>query len=766
MKEEGGGLGTMLGLNPGLRDGAGHPFPGLIPGFRGIPGVLGPHGTNGNHLNGPHPPPATPPLPNMWPFIFNHISNLLPQLSIARMDPLSQVFSLRWNHHQANMLNVFDKLLQSEAFCDVTLACDGGSLKCHKIVLAASSNYFQKLFMDNSSEHPIVFLKDVKAVQVRAILDYMYKGEVSVAQDELPSLLRVAELLKVKGMIEEHRESKEHRASREGREHPRTSTPDIAPPNSIAPPIVSTNGGEPVPTSGSISAPPPTLTPTSNPISHPPGAGIGPNFRPFLPAPASSTPPFPMWPMPGLFPGAHNLFNHRDERKDLSPGPPKDRHKMSSGSSSDKEVPLPPLIPREGSEGETKPGYERHNGDPESHNYPDPRNPYHSEKSPKPGAGHGYGGHQGGKLEGIAGYVPAQRLEWKRYKQYTRNDIMAAIEEVKKGKSALQVSKKFNIPSRTLYDKVKKMGITTGRQQQRKSMNSNFNAAYSAAFPSMNMMSPMNHMPESMPMDNPYKNLMDRIKEVREDEDSRDTRDPGGHPEDRDIHRAKDPGVSPSEKKKDLGPMPFSILPPHMLNMMERIKCENVGKDSRDDRELEQRESSPMNLSSEREDNKRGSEGSFPQSPSPSSGEMTSPSNCQNSPSSGIHHDSYDRNHSGSTHHNERYTEQDNKSPPHGSQAKLDIRAQFLADLRRLGDNHRSGPQSPESIDVVASTHPQVGSDYMSGNQDNLPPRKRKVSQEVDVDSSPPGPKLNLQDHKVGGGLNGVDGRDNSTVVN
>ena len=35
---------------------------------------------------------------------------------------------------------------------------------------------------------------------------------------------------------------------------------------------------------------------------------------------------------------------------------------------------------------------------------------------------------------GIANYVPSQRLEWKRYKQYTRNDIMAAIEEVKSGK--------------------------------------------------------------------------------------------------------------------------------------------------------------------------------------------------------------------------------------------------------------------------------------------------------------------------------------------
>ena len=46
------------------------------------------------------------------------------------------------------------------------------------------------------------------------------------------------------------------------------------------------------------------------------------------------------------------------------------------------------------------------------------------------------------------------------YKQYTRDDILAALEEVKKGKSALQVSKQFNIPSRTLYYRAKKIGIT------------------------------------------------------------------------------------------------------------------------------------------------------------------------------------------------------------------------------------------------------------------------------------------------------------------
>ena len=56
------------------------------------------------------------------------------------------------------------------------------------------------------------------------------------------------------------------------------------------------------------------------------------------------------------------------------------------------------------------------------------------------------------------------------YKKYTRSDILAALEEVKKGKSALQVSKQFNIPSRTLYDRAKKMGITTIRNMKKKSV--------------------------------------------------------------------------------------------------------------------------------------------------------------------------------------------------------------------------------------------------------------------------------------------------------
>lgn len=80
----------------------------------------------------------------------------------------------------------------------------------------------------------------------------------------------------------------------------------------------------------------------------------------------------------------------------------------------------------------------------------------------------------------------SQKPEWKRYKQYTRNDIMSAIECVRNGMSALQASRKFGVPSRTLYDKVKKLGITTGTPRNRSSSKRDSGAgpsSSSAAFP-------------------------------------------------------------------------------------------------------------------------------------------------------------------------------------------------------------------------------------------------------------------------------------------
>ncbi|XP_042880170.1 protein bric-a-brac 1-like isoform X5 [Penaeus japonicus] len=114
-------------------------------------------------------------------------------------------FLLKWNNHQNNFVEVFSFLRTQDAFVDVTLACDGKTFSAHKVVLSACSPYFQTLFQTNPCKHPIVFLKDVKGQELEALIEFIYKGEVSVSQSELASLISTAENLKIKGLAEPER---------------------------------------------------------------------------------------------------------------------------------------------------------------------------------------------------------------------------------------------------------------------------------------------------------------------------------------------------------------------------------------------------------------------------------------------------------------------------------------------------------------------------------------------------------------------------------
>ncbi|TGZ32703.1 Uncharacterized protein DBV15_00945 [Temnothorax longispinosus] len=105
-----------------------------------------------------------------------------------------QQFCLRWNNYQTNLTNVFDQLLQSESFVDVTLACDGHSVKAHKMVLSACSPYFQALFFDNPCQHPIVIMKDIKWPELKAAVEFMYKGEINVSQEQIGPNIVVPEI--------------------------------------------------------------------------------------------------------------------------------------------------------------------------------------------------------------------------------------------------------------------------------------------------------------------------------------------------------------------------------------------------------------------------------------------------------------------------------------------------------------------------------------------------------------------------------------------
>lgn len=50
-----------------------------------------------------------------------------------------------------------------------------------------------------ADKQAFIFLKDVSFPDLKALVDYMYKGEVNVAQEHLTSFLQTAEALDIKG---------------------------------------------------------------------------------------------------------------------------------------------------------------------------------------------------------------------------------------------------------------------------------------------------------------------------------------------------------------------------------------------------------------------------------------------------------------------------------------------------------------------------------------------------------------------------------------
>jgi len=114
----------------------------------------------------------------------------------------TEKFCLRWNDFEANISGAFRELREDKDFFDITLACDDEQVEAHKVILSACSPFFRTVLKRNKHQHPLVYLKGVRYTDLLSVLNFMYHGEVNVAQEELNSFLAVAEDLKVKGLTQ------------------------------------------------------------------------------------------------------------------------------------------------------------------------------------------------------------------------------------------------------------------------------------------------------------------------------------------------------------------------------------------------------------------------------------------------------------------------------------------------------------------------------------------------------------------------------------
>ncbi|XP_023313870.1 protein tramtrack, alpha isoform isoform X3 [Trichogramma pretiosum] len=119
-------------------------------------------------------------------------------------DAPEQQYSLRWNDFPASMISNFRHLRDHLDFVDVTLACSKNTnYLAHKVVLSACSPYFRSILKDAAQcTHPVIIMRDVPHTDIEQLLSFMYHGEVAVSQNQLPSFLKTAEMLQIRGLTD------------------------------------------------------------------------------------------------------------------------------------------------------------------------------------------------------------------------------------------------------------------------------------------------------------------------------------------------------------------------------------------------------------------------------------------------------------------------------------------------------------------------------------------------------------------------------------
>ena len=96
---------------------------------------------------------------------------------------MSEKLCLKWNDFQENVNTAFGRLRKDKEFADVTLACeDGQHMEAHKVILAASSPFFNNLLKRKRHPHPLIYLKGAKFEDLHAMVDFLYYGETNICQ--------------------------------------------------------------------------------------------------------------------------------------------------------------------------------------------------------------------------------------------------------------------------------------------------------------------------------------------------------------------------------------------------------------------------------------------------------------------------------------------------------------------------------------------------------------------------------------------------------
>ncbi|GLG98156.1 Zinc finger protein squeeze [Gryllus bimaculatus] len=133
------------------------------------------------------------------------------------------VVSIFWKDHSSELATVYSSLLENNYLVDCTLSAEGQSIKAHRLVLCACSPYFNynfhdmreiipggsdikkfhqelMLFHEETEDHPHIIIIDESFETLKAVIDFVYRGEIQISEGDLKAFMTLAQSLQIKGL--------------------------------------------------------------------------------------------------------------------------------------------------------------------------------------------------------------------------------------------------------------------------------------------------------------------------------------------------------------------------------------------------------------------------------------------------------------------------------------------------------------------------------------------------------------------------------------
>ena len=112
-----------------------------------------------------------------------------------------KVESLKFGY---NLTISLSQMLDTRTLCDTTLVCCDGSVTAHKVILAASSNFFRSVYSLPSLshvQHPVIYLRNIKTIHMKSILHFLYTGVANVTEDDVDHFMKIGTELQIDGLM-------------------------------------------------------------------------------------------------------------------------------------------------------------------------------------------------------------------------------------------------------------------------------------------------------------------------------------------------------------------------------------------------------------------------------------------------------------------------------------------------------------------------------------------------------------------------------------